>query len=150
MREEAINCELHDADERISEHIIQATNNTDLVRDVLPKKRKLQQMLIEKQVLKDTSVQVEAMGRQDSTNVSKIRRGKKEKNKELTIARSAERYRTCKYCGQTHPMQKELWPAYGQFCSKYTLDRSEKTYPSAEEKRPFKVLKRHYKGNNKQ
>lgn len=51
-------------------------------------------------------------------NVTKIRRGNKEENKDSNNARSAERNRTCKYCGRTHLLQKELCPAYGEFCSK--------------------------------
>ena len=106
LREKAKNCEFHDDDERILEHIIQTTENTELVRKVLHKKWTLQQTLAEMQVLEDTSVQVEAMGRHDTNNVSKIRR-KKEKNKSSNDERtsSSKRNRTsCKYCGRTHPM----------------------------------------------
>ena len=118
--EKAKNCEFHDDDKRILEHIIQTTENTELVCKVLHKKWTLQQTLAEMQVLEDTSVQVEALGRHDTNNVSKIRRNKKEKNKSSNDERtsSSKRNRTCKYCGRTHPVQKELCPAFGKSCSK--------------------------------
>ena len=73
---------------------------------------------LEMQVLEDTSEQVEVMGRQNSNSISKIGKRKKEKSKSLSDARQKESNKTCKYCGKTHPMQKELCPAYGKFCSK--------------------------------
>ena len=69
-------------------------------------------------VLEDTSVQVEAMSGQESTRVSKIGKRKKVKNNSLNDTRQKESSKTCKYCGKMHPMQKELCPAYGKFCSK--------------------------------
>ena len=80
LREKAVNCEFHNCDERILEHIIQTTDNGELVRKVLHKKWTLQQTLEETQVLEATSMQVDAMGRQDTNNVSKIKRKKKNKN----------------------------------------------------------------------
>ena len=58
------------------------------------------------------------MGRQESNSVSKIGKRNKEKSKSLNETRPKESNKTCKYCGKTHPMQKDLCPAYGKFCSK--------------------------------
>ena len=119
LREKSKSCDFHDDDERILEYIIQTTDNTDLVRKVLNRKWTLKETLAEMQVLEDTSEQVEAMGRQEeSNNISKIGKRKKEKNKSLNEALPKETNKTCKYCGKTHLMQKELCPAYGKFCSK--------------------------------
>ena len=117
LQEKSMSCEFHDSDERILEHIIQTTDNTELVRKVLHKKWTLQETLAEMQVLEDTSEQVEAMGRQDSNSVSKGGKRKKEKRRSLNDAKATDTNRTCKYCGKSHPMQKELCPAYGKFCS---------------------------------
>ena len=57
--------------------------------------------------------------REESNNISKIGKCKKEKTKSLNETRPKETNKTCKYCGKTHPMQKELCPAYGKFCSKF-------------------------------
>ena len=78
----------------------------------------IKETLAEMQVLEDTSEQVEVMGRQNSSSISKIGKRKKDKSKSLNDARQKESNKTCKYCGKTHPMQKELCPAYGKFCSK--------------------------------
>ena len=119
LREKSKSCDFHDDDERILEHIIQTTDNTDLVRKVLNKKWTLKETLSEMQVLEDTSEQVEAMGRQEeSNNISKIGKRKKEKSKSLNETRSKETNKTCRYCGKTHLMKKELCPAYGKFRSK--------------------------------
>ena len=118
LREKSKSCDLHDDDKRILEHIIQTTDNTDLVRRVLNKKWTLKETLAEMQVFEDTSEQVEVMGRQNSNSISKVGKRKKEKNKSLNDARQKESNKTCKYCGKTHPMQKELYPPYGKFCSK--------------------------------
>ena len=119
LREKSKSCDFHDDDERILEHNIQTTDNTDLVRKVLNRKWTLKETLVEMQVLEDTSEQVEAMGkREESNNISKIGKRKKEKSKSLNETRPKETNKTCKYCGKTHPMQKELCPAYGKFCSK--------------------------------
>ena len=117
LREKSKSCDFHDADERILEHIIQTTDNTELVRKVLNKKWTLKETLAEMQILEDTSVQVEAMSGQESTSVSKIGKRKKEKNKSSNDDRPKESGKICKYCGQAHPMQKERCPAYGRFCS---------------------------------
>ena len=79
LREKSKSCDFHDTDERILEHIIQTTDNTELVRKVLNKKWTLKETLAEMQVLEDTSVQVEAMSGQESTSVSKIGKRKKVK-----------------------------------------------------------------------
>ena len=119
LREKSKSCNFRDDDERILEHIIQTTDNTDFVRKVLNRKWTLKETLVEMQVLEDTSEQVEAMGkREESNNISKIGKRKKEKSKSLNEARPKETNKTCKYCGKTHPMQKELCPAFGKFCSK--------------------------------
>ena len=119
LREKSNSCDFHDDDERILEHIIQTTDNTDLVRKVLNRKWTLKETLVEMQVLEDTSEQVEAMGkREESNNISKIGKRKKEKSKSLNETRPKETNKTGKYCGKTHQMQKELCPAYGKFCSK--------------------------------
>ena len=100
------------------EHIIQTTDNTDLVRRVLNKKWTFKETLAEMQVLEDTSEEVEVMGRQNSNSISKIGKRKKEKSKRLNEPRQKESNKTCKYCGKTHQMQKQLCPAYGKFSSK--------------------------------
>ena len=74
LREKAVNCEFHDRDETILEHIIRTSDNSELIRKVLHKKWTLQQTLAEMQVLEDTSMQVEAVGHKNNTNVSKINR----------------------------------------------------------------------------
>lgn len=120
LREKSVNCSFPDTDDRILEQIIQTTDNAELVRKALHKKWSLEQTLTEMQVLEDTSMQIDAMGRQDSSNISKVSRKTKKRtqdkyqNKELT----KDKTKTCKYCGRTHPMQKELCPAYGKICSK--------------------------------
>ena len=118
LREKSMNCEFHDSDERILEHIIQINDNKELVRKVLHKKWTLPETLAEMQVLEDTSEQVEAMGRKDSKSVSKVGKRKKEKRRSSNDAKATDTNRTCKYFGKSHPMQKELCPAYGKFCSK--------------------------------
>ena len=119
LREKSKSCDFHDDDERILEHIIQTTDNTDFVCKVLIRKWTLKGLLVEMQVLEDTSEQVEAMGkREESNNFSKIGKCKKEKSKSLNETLPKETNKTCKYCGKTHPMQKELCRAYGKFCSK--------------------------------
>ena len=50
LREKSMNREFHDSDETILEHIIQTTDNTELVRKVLHKKWTLQETLAEMQV----------------------------------------------------------------------------------------------------
>ena len=55
LREKSMSCDFHDDDERILEHIIQTTDNTNLVRKVLNKKWTLKETLVEMQVLIDTS-----------------------------------------------------------------------------------------------
>ena len=118
LREKAANCKFHDIDERILEQIVQTTDNAELIRKVLHKKWTLQQTLEEMQVFEDTSMQVEAMGQPTINGISKINKKQKDKSKTQNTGRAKERNRTCKYCGRTHPMQKELCPAYGKFCSK--------------------------------
>ena len=54
LREKSKSCDFHDADERILEHIIQTTDNTELVRKVLNKKWTLKETLAEMQILEDT------------------------------------------------------------------------------------------------
>ena len=66
------------------------------------------------QVLKDTSEQVEVMG----TVFQRLVGAKKEKSKSLNDTSQKESNKTCKYCGKTLPMQKQLCPAYGKFFSK--------------------------------
>ena len=118
LREKATNCDFHDRDERILEQIIQTTDNAELVRKVLHKKWTLQQTLAEIRVLEDTLMQAKAMGQKETNSLSKVSRRKKEKKKVSQYERTKEGIRTCKYCGGTHPLQKELCPAYGKFCSK--------------------------------
>ena len=65
LREKSKSCDFHDADKRILEHIIQTTDNTELVRKFLNKKWTLKETLAEMQILEDTSVQVEAMSGQE-------------------------------------------------------------------------------------
>ena len=149
LREKAVNCEFHDRDERMLEHIIQTSDNSELIRKVLHKKWTLQQTLAEMQVLEDMSMQVEAMGHQNSTNVSKINRKRTDKHRYPAAEQNNTRGRYCRYCGRTHPMKKELCPAYGKFCSKCgksnhfatvclsTADQSNRTHqkPSRNSKR---------------
>ena len=118
LREKAVNCEFHDRDGLILEHIIQTSDKSQLIRKNLHKKLALQQTLAEMQVLEDTSMQVEAMGHQSYTNVSKINRKKTNKRQNLVAEQNSTREKSCRYCGRTHPMKKELCPAYGKFCSK--------------------------------
>ena len=94
LREKSKSCDFHDDDERILKHIIQTTDNTDLVRRVLNKKWTLKETLEEMQVLGDTSEQVEVIGRQNSNSVSKIGKHKKEKRKSLNDARQKESHKT--------------------------------------------------------
>ena len=82
MREKSKSCDFHDDDQRILEHIIQTTDNTDLIRKVLNRKWTLKETLAEMQDLEDTSEQVEAMGkREESNNISKIGKRKRRKAK---------------------------------------------------------------------
>ena len=118
LREKAVNCEFHDLDERILDHIIQPSDNSELIRKVLHKKWTLQQTLAEMQVLEDTSMQLEAMGHQNNTNGSKINRKRTDKRQYPAAEQNNTRAKSCRYCGRSHPMKKELCPAYGKFCSK--------------------------------
>ena len=111
LREKAANCEFHDRDERILEHIIQTSDNSELIRKVLHKKWTLQQTLAEMQVLEDTSMQVEAMGHQNNTNVSKINRKRTDRRQYPAAEQNNTRAKSCRYCGRAHPMKKELCPA---------------------------------------
>ena len=114
LLEKAINCDFHDYDERILEHIIQTTDNTVLVRKVLNKKWTLQQTLAELQALEDTSTRVKAMGQHSSNDVAKISKKRKERKKSSQYEKTGNL--TCKYCDTTHPRKKEMCPAYGKFC----------------------------------
>ena len=119
LREKAFKCEFHDIDERILEHIIQTTTNAELVRQVLHKQWTLQQTLAEMQLLENTSEQVKSMGQHETQDVAKINRRKsKNKNKMSQNEQNKEQDIRCKDCDRTHPIQKELCPAYGKFCSK--------------------------------
>ena len=96
LREQAMNCEFHDCDERILEHIIQTTDNAELVRKILHKKWTLKQTLEEMQVLDDTSMQVEAMGRQDTNNVSKFKQKKKKTRNKVSNPEQSKDNKKCK------------------------------------------------------
>ena len=54
LREKALQCDFHDIDERILEHIIQTTTYAELVRQVLHKQWTLQQTLVEMQLMENT------------------------------------------------------------------------------------------------
>ena len=114
LREKAADCNFHSKDERILEHIIQTTENAELVRKVLHKKWTLEQTLTEMQLLEDTSTQVNAMAHHDTDDVAKISKRNKGRNKTSQDERSGEI--TCRYCDRTHPRKKELCPAYGKSC----------------------------------
>ena len=114
LREKAVNCDFHDVNKRILEHIIQTTDNAELIRKVIHKKWTLQQTLEEMQILEDTSTQVKAMGQHDADSVAKINRKKKDRNK--SSQREQMGNITCRYCDRTHPRKKELCPAYGKSC----------------------------------
>ncbi|XP_053376601.1 uncharacterized protein LOC123533440 [Mercenaria mercenaria] len=117
LREKAKNCDFHDCDERILEHIIQTTENEELVRKVLYKKWTLQQTLNEMQLLEETSIQVKAIGQHDTGEVAKIsRKGNNRYNG--TKQDWKHEVESCKYCDRKHPKQKELCPAYGKKCGK--------------------------------
>ena len=111
LQEKAVDFEFHDRDERILEHIIQTSDNSELIRKVSHKKWTLQQTLAEMQVLEDTSMQVEAMGHQNNTNISKINRKRTDKRKYPAAEQNNKRAKSCRYCGRSHPMKKELCPA---------------------------------------
>jgi hypothetical protein len=117
LREKAVNCDFHDINARILEQIIQTTDNTDLIRNVLHKNSTLQETLTEMQVKENTSMQVRAMGQQNTHDVAKISREKTYESKH-TDSRSTDNSGICKYCNRIHPRQKELCPAYGKICSK--------------------------------
>ena len=70
------------------------------------------------QVLEDTSMQVEAMGHQNITDVLKINRKRTDKRQYPAAEQINTRAKSCRYCGRSHPMKKKLCPAYGKFCSK--------------------------------
>ena len=114
LREKAADCNFHSKDERILEHIIQTTENAELVRKVLHKKWTLEQTLAEMQLLEDTSTQVNAMAHHDTDGVAKISKKNKGKNKSSQYERCGDI--NCKYCDRTHPRKKELCPAYGKSC----------------------------------
>ena len=58
LREKTTGCEFHNDDERILEHLIQTTENEELIRRVIYKKLNLKQILEEMQLIEDTSRQV--------------------------------------------------------------------------------------------
>ena len=118
LREKAKNCDFHDTDERILEHIIQTTENQELVRKVLYKKWTLKQTLEEMQLLEETAVQVKKMGQQNGNDVAKISKKRKNRKGAKQDNKSAETDTACIYCDKTHPKQKRLCPAYGKICGK--------------------------------
>ena len=120
LREKALQCDFHDIDERILEHIIQTTTNAELFRQVLHNQWTLKQTLAEMQLLENTSEQVKAMGQHETQDVAKINRRKsKNKDKVSQNEQKKEQNIRCRYCDRTHPRQKELCPAYGKFCSNF-------------------------------
>ena len=118
LREKAKSCDFHDSDERILEHIIQTTDNEELVRKVLYKKWTLQQTLTEMQLLEETSIQVKAMGQHETGDVAKISKKGKKRNKAAKQENKWDEIIACQYCDRKHPKQKELCPAYGKICGK--------------------------------
>ena len=62
LREKANDCELEaNCDERILEHLIQATQNRSLIQKTINKKRDLTQFLTEAAQIEDTSLQISNM-----------------------------------------------------------------------------------------
>ena len=117
LREKAKNCDFHDNDERILEHIIQTTENQELVRKVIYKKWTLKQSLDEMQLLEETNVQVNAMGQHDTGDVAKISRKSRNRKSTKQDPKPAES-NACIYYDRNHPKQKRLCPAYGKICGK--------------------------------
>ena len=117
LREKAKNCDFHDNDERILEHIIQTTENQELVRKVIYKKWTLKQTLEEMQLLEETSVQVKAIGQHDTGDVAKISRKSRNRKSSKQDQKPAES-NTCIYCDRNHPKGKRLCPAYCKICGK--------------------------------
>lgn len=117
LREKAKNCDFHDDDERILEHIIQTTDNQDLIRKVIYKKWTLKQTLEEMQLLEETSIQVKAMGQYDTDDIAKISRKGRDRKGIKQDRKSAES-NACIYCDRNHPKQKRMCPAYGKICGK--------------------------------
>ena len=105
LREKAKNCDFHDNDEHILEHIIQTTENQELVRKVIYKKWTLKQTLEEMQLLEETSVQVKAMGQHDTGDVAKISRKSRNRKSSKQDQKPAES-NACIYCDRNHPKGK--------------------------------------------
>ena len=116
--EKAVYCEFHDHDERILEHIIQTSDNSELIREVLHKKWTLQQTLAEMQVLEDTSMHVEVMGHQNYNSVSMINRKTTYKRPNKAAEQNNTRAKSCRYCGRSHPMKKRTMSFNCEFCNK--------------------------------
>ena len=116
LKEKTIGCEFHSDDERILEHLIQTSDNEELIRKVIYKKLDLSQTLAAMQLSEDTSRQVRAMSH--SSDVAKIKRRGDSGRGQRYRKESHEQDIKCKYCDRHHPQQKEHCPAWGKTCRK--------------------------------
>lgn len=108
-------CEFSHCDERILEQIIQTTENTDLIRNIIRRKWSLEQTLTEMQIMKETEEQVRAMNTNSTADVARINRMRP--NRDTNVKDHASKS-TCKYCWKIYPWRKDLCPAYGKKCIK--------------------------------
>jgi uncharacterized membrane-anchored protein YjiN (DUF445 family) len=77
LREKALSCNFVDIDDRILEHLVQTTSNSEFIRKVLHKKWTLQEALSDAQISESTSIQLEEMNNK-ALAIDRIRRKKEE------------------------------------------------------------------------
>ncbi|XP_045167266.2 uncharacterized protein LOC123530556 [Mercenaria mercenaria] len=114
LREKTVGCDFHNDNERILEHLIQTSENEELIRKVIYKKLDLPQTLAAMQLIEDTSRQVKEMSQ--GGEIAKINR----RSDTSGLKRHSGNYQAnekCRYCDRKHPKKKELCPAWGKTCS---------------------------------
>ena len=89
LREKALSCNFVDIDDRILEHLVQTTSNSDFVRKVLYKKLTLQEALSAAQISESTSIQLKEMNNK-ALEIDRIRRKKKENSTSIETSSSSD------------------------------------------------------------
>ena len=117
LRQKAIGCDFQNEDERILEHLMQTTENEELIRKVIYKKLNLKETLESMQLIEDTMMQVHDMNDRDT--VARVRRRNTfdRRQRQHNGVEEHPTYERCKYCNRRHPRQKEQCPAWGKICN---------------------------------
>ena len=112
LREKTTGCDFHNDDERILEQLMITSDCQELIHlQEIGSTKTLEAM----QLIKDTTLQVQAMSKPD--DIAKVKRNAEPSRQHKTSDNC--RYTTCKYCDRQHPTQKEQCPAWGKTCNKY-------------------------------